>query len=498
MLKKFSILGSVLLLAGGTCLWWMLTGMRKQQQEVAFYKLKCRATANNYLNEYREWANLPPEKQTSPPPIPDEYELGKTNDYLRQEQQERLIADMDKLAVAEIVNDAFTNLLYGNNWQQQVKKYGKWKELKELALTGSIVCVGIGGIIFTWCVLLATARLIIKAASYGCKLFASIYRKTRGIEQIERTNACPEEPEEESENNQAQIRPLGEQSRLSRILAGSGWHNFNENFVAGQKEPTKQTHAISMKRRSNTIEPTKNKQRTSVLLSDEESVESGSPAVYTRECTQESKRQLNKNENRESANFHHTGQEHTQAEDSLRTQTENLEKQIAEFKQTAQDIQQVTMEQSQPINAALQELSQQITAIREYASQQQDKVEKLQDGYDWNIIRTFCLKIIRCIDNLDARISRLKEQDTGTEQLEEVRDELIFALESSGIEQYQPQINSDYQGQEKYAEAIRDRQATDDPSKIGKIADVIRAGYQYPINEETIKVVRTAQVKLFG
>ncbi len=494
-----------MLLAGGTCLWWMLSGMRKQQQEVTFYKLKCRANANNYLNEYREWANLsddsqdlPPEKQTSPPPIPDEYELGKTNDHLRQEQQERLIADMDKLAVTEIVNDAFTDLLYGNNWQQQVKKYGKWKELKELTLTGSTVCVGIGGIIFAWCVLLATARLIIKAVSYACKFFAGIYRKIRGIEERERTDTCPEEPEEGSENNQAQIRPLGEQSRLSRILAGSGWHNFNESFVAGQKEPGRRANAVSMKRRSGTVDPVKDTQSISVLLSDEESVESDLPAVYTRGQMQESKRQLNKHENRDSANFHNTGQDHAQTEDSLRTQTENLEKQIAEFKRTAQDIRQVTVEQSQPINAALQELSQQITAIREYASQQQDKVEKLQDGYDWNIIRTFCLKIIRCIDNLDARIICLKEQDIGREQLEEVRDELIFALESSGVEQYQPQINSDYQGQEKYAEAIRDRQATDDPSKVGKIADVIRAGYQYLINEETIKVVRTAQVKLFG
>jgi molecular chaperone GrpE (heat shock protein) len=498
MLKKFSILGLVLLIAGSTCLWWMLTGMRKQQQEVAFYKLKCRANANNYLNEYREWANLPSEKQTSPPPISDEYELSKTNDNLRQEQRERLMADMDKLAIAEIVSDAFTDLLYGNNWQQQVKKHSKWSELKELALTGSIVCGGIGGVILAWCLLLATARLIIKTVSYACKFFANLYKKVRGIEQRERTDTCSEELKEESKTNQDQIRPLGEQSRLSRILAGSGWHNFNMGFVADQKEPGRRDNAVSMKCRSGTADPENNTQSISVLLSDKESVESDLPVVYTRGHKQESKRHLNKHENREGAEFHNTGQDHIQTEDSLRTQTENLEKQIEKFKQTAQDIQQVTVEQSQPINAALQELSQQITAIREYASQQQDKVEKLQDGYDWNIIRTFCLKIIRCIDNLDARISRLKEQDIVTEQLEEVRDELIFALESSGVEQYRPQINSDYKGQEKYAEAIRDRQSTDDSTKVDKIADVIRAGYQYFINEETIKVVRTAQVKLFG
>ena len=77
-------------------------------------------------------------------------------------------------------------------------------------------------------------------------------------------------------------------------------------------------------------------------------------------------------------------------------------------------------------------------------------------------------------------------------------DELIFALESSGIEQFEPEINSDYRGQERYAEAVKNKQHCDDPNQAGKIARVIRPGYQYFINEENIKVVRPAQVKLFA
>ena len=141
---------------------------------------------------------------------------------------------------------------------------------------------------------------------------------------------------------------------------------------------------------------------------------------------------------------------------------------------------------------------QQVSAIREYAAYQQDRVEKLQDGYDWNIIRTFCLRVIRCIDNLESRINRLSEKNIETSDLEEVRDELLFALESSGIEQFEPGVNSDYRGQEKFAEAVKERQQCDDPKQTGKIAQVIRPGYQYFINDENIKVVRTAQVKLFS
>jgi molecular chaperone GrpE (heat shock protein) len=85
-----------------------------------------------------------------------------------------------------------------------------------------------------------------------------------------------------------------------------------------------------------------------------------------------------------------------------------------------------------------------------------------------------------------------------TSDLKEVKDELLFALESSGVEQFEPELNSDYHSQEKFAEAIKDKQPCNDPKQTGKIAQVIRPGYQYFINEDNVKVVRTAQVKLFG
>jgi molecular chaperone GrpE (heat shock protein) len=185
-------------------------------------------------------------------------------------------------------------------------------------------------------------------------------------------------------------------------------------------------------------------------------------------------------------------------EASFRTQTENLEKQMVEFKKMAHTVQQSAREHSEPLNSTLKDMNQQVAAIREYASQQQDRVEKLQDGYDWNIVRRFCLRVIRCIDNLESRIEQLSEQGAETVNLEEIRDELVFALESSGVEQFEPEIKSDYRGQEKFAEVIKEKERSDDPKMAGKIAEVIRPGYQYVINEENIKVVRTAQVKLFG
>jgi hypothetical protein len=48
------------------------------------------------------------------------------------------------------------------------------------------------------------------------------------------------------------------------------------------------------------------------------------------------------------------------------------------------------------------------------------------------------------------------------------------------------------------AETIKEREPVENPEQAGKIAKVIRPGYRYMMDDENYKVVRTAQVKLFG
>jgi len=185
-------------------------------------------------------------------------------------------------------------------------------------------------------------------------------------------------------------------------------------------------------------------------------------------------------------------------EGSFKTQTENLEKQFTEVKQMTESVKEAALEYSKPLSTNIEELMQQITAIRDYASSQQGRIEKLQDGYDWNIIRTFCLRVIRCIDNLDNRIRLKSKEGIQTGELEEIRDELLFALESSGVEQFEPEVNSDFTGKEKLVEVIKEREYSKDPKMKGKIARIIKLGYRYVIDDGNTKVVRAARVKLFG
>ncbi|MHC4468349.1 MAG: hypothetical protein ACYSUZ_03090 [Planctomycetota bacterium] len=157
-----------------------------------------------------------------------------------------------------------------------------------------------------------------------------------------------------------------------------------------------------------------------------------------------------------------------------------------------------TLMTTEPLTKELTELTEEVSAIRQFAANQQDQMRKLQDGYDWMIIRRFCLRIIRCVDNIDDRVTRLYEGgEEAAVYLEDIRDELVFALEASGIEQFGPDLKSPFKGLEKYAEAVRERVFTEDAELVGCIAEVARPGYQYLVNDDDVKIVRCAQVKLY-
>ena len=419
MHKNFVILGLVLLLAGTAMLGWVLVEERKQQQRIANYESKYDSETGEFLEQYSEWFQSFPEEPTQLPFGLDEYDKGKSETQLRQEQ------------------------------------------MSEFVLTGSIVCISMGGTIFAWYLLLWLGRRFIRGLSDLKKYLTDVLRrrtKTKGKKQA-KTNT--EKGEEEQEQKQKTNKQQSRLEKYSKIL---------RNLVKRKPKLNGRGKALSTKSESRSDKRDRkrakkhlgtysddNAEEIAVLLSDEKTVDSIA-----------------------------------RLEDSIKAQTELLEE------RTAQSVQQAIIEHSKPLDSTLKDLAQQVSAIREYASCQQERVEKLQDGYDWNIIKTFCLRIIRCIDNLENRISRLSSKGAKTEHLEDIRDELVFALESSGIEQFEPEINSDYRGQEKYAEAVKGKQSCDKSKQKGRIAKVIRPGYQYFINEENIKIVRSAQVKLFG
>jgi molecular chaperone GrpE (heat shock protein) len=431
MYKKLIIVASVLLVAGGATLAWAFDQRRKDREEIAYYQSRHTAQADDFVRQYNEWLQMPPRERTELPLLLDEDGKTKTREQLRREQQGRFKANVDKLVSGVVTNPSLADILYGENWQEELSRYKKRQDINRFALTGSIVCTSVGGAVYALWLLFVSFRLLVKAVS-GLKGLVGRARsaikegRTQEPEVEDAEDAEDAGPEPEADTDQQQGKP----EPRPRIAV-------------------KPVEPVTVKREHRTMgsltqrpKTSREEEKTTVLLTDDK------PAVETP------------------------------------TRSEPVRLDVNEV--------------PKPIDNTLNDLTQQVSAIREYAANQQDRLEKLQDGYDWNIIRTFCLRVIRCVDNLENRIAKLAYKKAQKTHLEEVRDELIFALESSGIEQFEPETDTEYRGQEKYAEAVKDKLDCDDPEQAGKIAEVIRPGYQYFIDEENVKIVRPAQVKLYA
>ena len=380
-----------------------------------------------------------------------------------QEQQEMLEAHLDKVdgvVTGETDVNALSKIAGGEQWPEEVDKAETPKETRELVLTISIVCVLTGGSIFGWYLLQSMIRLVVVIWCRLKRKFVEFFVgviKSRMEQGIKEEQKLPEGPVKEK--------------KLSKVLVNSGWRNIGGSSESQYEEDNEAVGMRFSKGLSKSVVP-----ECSALDSKEHSPLSRDVHKIILPDSYERNRRL---------------------EDKLKVQADNLEKQVAEFRHMTQTVHKTAIEHSEPLNNTLRELTEEVSAIREYATQQQDRVKKLQAGYDWNIIRNFCLRIIRCIDNLESRINQLSKDGEETMYLEEAKDELIFALESSGVEQFKPEINSDYRGQEKFAEAVKNKECSNGAKMTGKIAKVLRPGYQHIIDDENVRVVRPAQVKLY-
>jgi len=392
----------------------------------------------------------------------------KPKEELKKEQQTRLIEKIDQLASETGPTPIMAEILYGPNWQIEVAQYKRLTERQEFATIASIVLGFLGLLAIILAVVFASARMILELVSTSVRFI------TKKPTQVEENVVLNETPDTQpvSSPEVFPLRKLGQQAQL-KTDDSLALQPLNAAVAAD-------TESLAYRRDGNHSPlfgfQTKAEEEKSfdLFMTDQDSVQTFH-AIESDESSRESK-----------------------TASSLEERTEEVVRQITQVQENVAANETQTSTTAEPFNDTLQQLNDQISAIRNYASSQQDRVEKLQNGYDWNIIRTFCLRIIRCIDNLDDRIGQMSDDAASTEMLREIRDELLFALESSGVEQFDLEQDSEFCGQERLAEAIKEKEIGPDPELKGRIARIVKSGYQYVIDDENVKIVRTARVKLYG
>jgi len=410
----------------------------REQRELAPYKLNYSRQADELLTRFEGRSNLSPEEQVKL--LRDGARYGAE---WMAEQKLRLKADLEELAVGEKQPSEFADFVYGKNWRQEVEKYKKRKELSEMTVTASTLSLSAGVVILVIGICRWINRLInkwpVRRSQINRPLAETILSQSQLAEENE--GDCELEPEDcELEQEDCELEQ--EDCELGPEVAGQAdaveEHN-SEDFSNKRAEQSVCVKGLKYSQMS-----------------------------------------------------------FGEIQNAFNTQAEDLNKKTKEFELSIRGIEGVTLESTETADDRLTDLSEQICAIREYAAQQQERVKKLQEGYDWNIIRNFCLRIIRCIDNIDGQIRNLVDEVNVTERLEQSKQELVFALESSGVERFEVPLHSDYRGQEKHLEVLKERVEPNDPQLSGKIAEVVRMGYQYVIDEENVKIVRPAQVRLYN
>ena len=259
MRKIFVIISLLFLIAGSAMLWWRYEEKKKELQRIAKYETKQISGASEFIEQFGM----------------EGYDESKIETQLRQEQHDRLQADLDKLASGEEDVSPFADILYGEGWQEELSKYKKKKELSEFVLTGSIVCISMGGIIFFWYLLTGLFSSLNRALSNLKSSIRSASKKPPGadIEEpgetyIEKDMIEEKEPEQPVIDEQNQLKKRTKapwSSNKSKPIAEDG-------FLTKKQLSNIETDRKQVKQDLGNL--AHNAEKISVLLSDEESMSS--------------------------------------------------------------------------------------------------------------------------------------------------------------------------------------------------------------------------------
>jgi hypothetical protein len=397
----------------------------------------------------------------------------RSAEQIRKEQHERFIADFDKLDNIEPHLYPVAKILYGDNWQQKLREYHEQQDREKNYFAGSVISCCLGSTL----VLGSIASMIITRL-YKRKPQTVAHTQTKRIEAKNNTHSS--EDKSEPEESQAP-----QKTSLAAILNCPNYANDTVDNPADSAQAQSQIETVTAEQNDSVEDSTKR------MYTDRESLKPDESTHKNRINLMEMLRNKKKPADYDDKSFFSSYRD-------IKQVANNIDRDAKKFNRDIKHAKKINPRQPGLLNETLNRLAEEVATIRGYAGQQEKSVKKLQENHDWNIIRGFALRVIRCVDNLEKRIDVLAEQGCSTDHLEEIRDELLFALESTGLERFEPQINSDYRGQEKTAETVKDRAAADNDTLKGKIADVVRSGYRFVIGEGNFKVVRAAQVRLFG
>jgi molecular chaperone GrpE (heat shock protein) len=137
-----------------------------------------------------------------------------------------------------------------------------------------------------------------------------------------------------------------------------------------------------------------------------------------------------------------------------------------------------------------------LNGIRDYLSTRHEQMVRLQEGYDYSVIKTFSKQIIQCVNQLEMKMQVAKNESEKVD-LKLIYDDLMDILERYSLERFVPEAGVAFARIRKIAEIASVKEYTEDDTLVGTVAEVIRPGYRYVYNHDKYHIISPAQVKVF-
>lgn len=144
----------------------------------------------------------------------------------------------------------------------------------------------------------------------------------------------------------------------------------------------------------------------------------------------------------------------------------------------------------------LQSIGAAINAIRDYTIEKNAELRRYKDGYDYTLLRNFSIRMIQAIEEIEEQLEMAVKEGCEAELQTKLRhacEGVIMALDSQGIERFEPEIGAELDLNSGKMEPIG-KQITDLDANHNKICKVVRAGYRLFQESGEHKIIQPAHV----
>ena len=148
-------------------------------------------------------------------------------------------------------------------------------------------------------------------------------------------------------------------------------------------------------------------------------------------------------------------------------------------------------------NRKLDNLDEQLNAIKELAEERGSELKRYKEGYDYSKLKSLILGIINNIKNIEKYLSNQEIKGSALNKyLEATKNRLDLLLQSNGVEVYIPETGkliSNVDG----CRAV-ETENTYDEKLVNVISRIIQNGYKISIDNTNSKIIKEAEVIVYS